>query len=139
MIGIIVGTHGKFSEEIIRSSEMIFGKQENVKTVTFEPGEGPEDLLAKYEKALSEMNTEDGVIVMVDLFGGSPFNAASRLVIENEKMDIVTGVSLPMLLETFGVREVLPIEEVINTAINAGKDGIKSFKQGLLNSEEEEL
>lgn len=139
MVSVIVGTHGKFSEEILRSAEMIFGKQSNVAAVTFEPGEGTEDLIAKYKKALEEVDTNDGVIIMVDLFGGSPYNAASTIAIENEKMDIMTGVNLPMLLEVFGVREILSMDEIIPIGSNAGKDGIKLFKETLSNSEEEEL
>lgn len=139
MVSVIVGTHGKFSEEIVRSAEMIFGKQSNVAAVTFEPGEGTEELVAKYRQALEEVDTKDGVIFMVDLFGGSPYNAASTIAIENDNMDIITGVNLPMLLEVFGVREMLSVEDIISIGLNTGKDGIRLFKETLTNSEEEEL
>lgn len=139
MIAIVIGTHGKFSEELLRTSEMIFGKQENVATVTFEPGEGTEELVAKYESTLKSLDTKDGVLFMVDLFGGSPFNAASRIAINNKDMDILTGVNLPMLLETYGLRQVLEMKDIISMAKSAANEGIKSFKEGLENSEEEEL
>lgn len=139
MIAIVIGTHGKLSEELLKTSEMIFGKQENVATVTFEPGEGSEDLIKKYENALEGLDTKDGALFMVDLFGGSPFNAASRIAINNEKMDIITGVNLPMLLEAYGLREHLSLKEMVDIAESTGKEGVKQFKQGLANNEEEEL
>lgn len=139
MTAIIIGTHGKFSQEILRSSEMIFGKQENVSAVTFEPGEGPDDLVVKYKKELENLDSKDGVLFMVDLFGGSPFNAASRIAAENENMDIVTGINLPMLLEVYGVRDSSNFQELVDTAKNAAKDGIKSLKEVLVQEEDDEL
>ncbi|WP_238883115.1 PTS sugar transporter subunit IIA [Clostridium sp. YIM B02551] len=131
MTAVIVATHGKFSEEVVKSSEMIFGKQENVEYVTFVPGEGTEDLIRKYNEAIEKLDTNEGVLFLVDLFGGSPFNAASTLAIANEKMDIVTGVNLPMLLEVYGARMMSDFEEVVKAAQNAGKDAVKAFKEGL--------
>lgn len=139
MVAVIVGTHGKFSQEIVRSSEMIFGKQENVGVVTFEPGEGADGLVQKYTEVMESLDCSQGVLFMVDLFGGSPFNAASRIAVNNENMDIVTGVSLPMLLEVYGSRSFLSASELVETAKNAAKDAVKSFKSSAEDNEEEEL
>lgn len=139
MIAIIVGTHGKFSEEIVRSSEMIFGKQENVGVITFEPGESADGLVGKYEEVMKTLDCNDGVLFMVDLFGGSPFNAASRIVINDENMDIVTGISLPMLLEVYGSRSFSNLQELVQTAENASKDAVKSFRASIKDNVEEDL
>lgn len=139
MVAIIIGTHGKFSEEILRSSEMIFGKQENVLSVTFEPGEGPEDLSKKYKKALGQLDCKGGVLFLVDLFGGSPFNAASIVVSENENMDIITGVNLPMLLEIYGSKDFSSVEELVSIGKQAAMDGIKSLKEVLAQQEDDEI
>lgn len=139
MVAIIVGTHGKFSKEIIKSGEMIFGKQENVGYVTFEPGESADNLVGKYEDLIEQLDCEDGVLFMVDLFGGSPYNAASRIAINSEKMDIVTGVNLPMLLEVFGQKSFSSVEELVNTSLDTVNTTVKSFKQSIINVEEEEL
>lgn len=125
MIALIIGTHGMFSEELIKSSEMIFGIQENVGAVTFKPGEGTDNLVEKYEKLINELDCKDGVLFMVDLFGGSPFNAASMISMKNENMEIVTGVNLPMLLEVFGNKDSSNLSELVEIAENAGKDAIK--------------
>ncbi|GFZ32175.1 PTS mannose transporter subunit IID [Clostridium zeae] len=137
MVAVIVGTHGEFSREIVNSSEMIFGKQDNLKYITFNPGEGSEDLVAKYEKSIEELDCEDGLLVMVDLFGGSPYNAASRVVVNKDKADIVTGVNLPMLLEVFALRDSMSVEELVKIAEEAGNTGIKSFKSNFCDVVEE--
>ncbi|WP_315109372.1 mannose/fructose/sorbose PTS transporter subunit IIA [Clostridium intestinale] len=137
MVAIIVGTHGEFSREIVKSSEMIFGKQENIQYVTFNPGESADDLINKYESIMEELDYKDGLIFMVDLFGGSPYNAASRVAVKEEHIDIVTGVNLPMLLEVFAVRDSMSIKELVKVAETAGNMGIKSFKSNFVNIEEE--
>lgn len=137
MVAIIVGTHGDFSREIVKSSEMIFGKQENIQYVTFNPGDSADDLINKYESIMEELDYKDGLLFMVDLFGGSPYNAASRVAVKEEHIDIVTGVNLPMLLEVFAVRDSMSIKELVKVAETAGNMGIKSFKSNFVNIEEE--
>ena len=73
MFGIIVGTHGRFSEELVKSCEMICGEQKNVKAVTLIPGEGPDDVVKKYEAAIQELKDggcDGSVLFLNDLFGG---------------------------------------------------------------------
>ena len=140
MIALIISTHGKFSEELVKSSEMIFGSQTNVGVVTFKPGEGTDNLLDKYNSLINELDCKDGVLFMVDLFGGSPFNAASILALKNDNMEIVSGVNLPMLLEVFGSRDFSSLSELVEIAQNAGKDAIKQLvKQTKTDLEEDDL
>ncbi|MCO7175777.1 mannose/fructose/sorbose PTS transporter subunit IIA [Sporolactobacillus kofuensis] len=143
MVAIVIATHGNLSEALIGTAKMIFGNMENVAQVTFKPGEGIENLLDKYQ-TVSEGFEDDQILFLVDLFGGSPYNAASRFVARKETMDIVTGVNLPMLVEVLGKRLAGgSLEELVATAKLAGADGIKSFKeifthQKLANSAEED-
>jgi PTS system mannose-specific IIA component len=137
--GLIIGTHGKFSEELVKASEMMFGQQENLKCVTFEIGESADGLVEKYKNAMEGLDDKDGILFIVDLFGGSPYNAASRIVADNENMDIVAGVNLPMLLEVYMSRSALSLSELVDVAINAGRDSVKSFKTNFDNNIEEEL
>lgn len=138
MLAIVIGTHGKFSKELLRSTEMIFGTQENVAAITFEPGENADELVNKYNDALKKLNCGDGVLFLVDLFGGSPFNAASRIAMSSENMDIVTGVNMPMLLEVFGTRDSGDLSSVLGTAKGSGKEGIKCLKESLSKNVEED-
>ncbi|SEO67592.1 PTS sugar transporter subunit IIA [Propionispora vibrioides] len=129
MIGLIVCTHGKFSEELVRASEMMFGRQDNLQYLTFEPGESAEDLVDRYKAALNKLEDKQAVLFLVDLFGGSPYNAAGRVAAENQNsMDVVTGVNLPMLLEIYGTRKFSSLPELVDIAMSAGSSAIKSFR-----------
>ena len=139
MISVIIATHGMFSEEILKSAEMIFGNQENVGTVTFKPGEGVENLLEKYNKLISELDCTDGVLFMVDLFGGSPFNAASIIAMKHDNMEIVAGVNLPMILETLGSRDFSSLSELLAIAENSGKEAIRVLTKNIQTDIEDEM
>ena len=139
MISVIIGTHGMFSEEILKSAEMIFGTQENVGTVTFKPGEGVDNLVEKYNKLINELDCTDGVLFMVDLFGGSPFNAASIIAMKHDNMEIVAGVNLPMILETLGSRDFSSLSELLAIAENSGKEAIRVLTKNIETDIEDEM
>ena len=143
MFGIIVGTHGRFAEELVKSCEMICGEQKNVRAVTLVPGEGPDDVVKKYEAAIAELNCEGGVLFLNDLFGGSPYNAACRLVMANEDYGIVTGVNLPMLIEMCSAQMMdegtASIQDLMEKAVEAGKNGTQVFHASQVSEDEEEL
>lgn len=142
MLGIIVGTHGHFSEQLVESCKMICGTTSNLKAVTLIPGEGIESVGKKYQQVLEELDTSDGVIFLNDLFGGSPYNAACRIVVNEPNYGIVSGVNLPMLIEMLGLQmseEKLPIQEVMEKAVNAGKMGVQIFHQSEMKEVENEL
>ncbi|WP_141430559.1 PTS sugar transporter subunit IIA [Bacillus sp. 03113] len=131
MIALIVATHGEFSREIVKSAEMIFGKQENISSITFNPGEGPDDLQLKYQKALNELDSNDGTLFLVDLFGGSPFNAAALIAAENEKMDVITGINMPMLLECLDKRNYSSLIDLVESIRQTATEGVRTLKQSL--------
>lgn len=125
MIALIISTHGRFSEELVKSAEMIFGSQTNVGIVTFKPGEGTDNLVEKYTTLINKLDCTNGILFLVDLFGGSPFNSASMLALKNNNMEIVSGVNLPMLLEVFSSRDSSNLSELTSIAEKSGKDAIK--------------
>ncbi|MFX3615904.1 MAG: PTS sugar transporter subunit IIA [Sporolactobacillus sp.] len=130
MVEIIVAAHGNLSESLIGTAKMIFGNMEHVAHVTFKPGEGIENLLDKYTAIIQDPDAVDAVLFLVDLFGGSPYNAASRFVARHENMDIVTGVNLPMLIEVLGKRVGGgTLKELVETAKQSGAEGIRSFRE----------
>ncbi|GGF86351.1 PTS mannose transporter subunit IID [Paenibacillus albidus] len=139
MIGVIVATHGRFSEELLRSTSMVYGQLENVVGVTFEPGESVNGLVDKFKIALGTIDWSDGVIFLVDLFGGSPYNAASRIAAGYENMDIVSGVNLPMVVDVLVSRSTEKLEDLVKLAIRAGQDSMKSFRTLREIQTEEEL
>ena len=128
---ILVCTHGHTSEQMIKTAEMIVGLQENIGFVNFVPGENTEDLTKKYVKALRELDSSQGVLVMVDIFGGSPFNAIAPLAYGDANIEVITGVNIPMLLEAFILRESLDLKELLESARTSGVNGITILEKNL--------
>jgi len=138
MLAFVVVSHGDFAKGVVNSSYMIFGQQQKVQPVTFELDEEPAALTEKLAAAVTKFDDNDEVLFLVDLWGGSPFNAASRIVAEHtERMGLLTGLNLPMLIEAYTVRDK-PINEVIAHLEETGKIGIKHLEL-LPNGEEDEL
>ena len=138
MFGIIIGTHGEFALGIVQSCEMIYGKRDNLKAVTLVPGEGPDDVYAKYQSAIKELGNPDRILFLNDLLGGSPYNAACRIVANNKNYGIVAGLNLPMLIAMSAAQDSddgsATIEELMEQAVNACKDGASSASYESLNS-----
>ena len=131
MINLIVATHGKMSEETVNLTKMVLGESEQLEFVTFVPGEGPEDLIEKYNS--------EGTLFLVDLFGGSPYNAACRVVAETENTDVITGINVPMLLEVLDAREETDdVTELVQIAKNSGINGIKIFSELFVDNSDDE-
>ncbi len=139
MVGIIIATHGEFAAGIKQSSSMILGEQEKVESVVFMPNEGPDDLYRKLQEAIAKLETEE-ILFLVDLWGGSPFNQANRLLEESpENRAIVAGLNLPMLLEAYGEREETDkAHNVAKALINSAKDQIKVKPENLEPAKKEE-
>lgn len=128
-IAIIIGTHGAAAEQLLKTAEMILGDQQNVAWIDFIPGENAETLIEKYTARLANLDTKDGVLFLVDTWGGSPFNAASRIAVDKDHYEVVTGVNVPMLAETFMARDDNPgFAELVRIAVETGRAGVKALK-----------
>ena len=131
-IAIMIGTHGWAAEQLLKTAEMLLGEQENVGWIDFVPGENAETLMEKYQTRLAEMDSAQGVLFLVDTWGGSPFNAASRLVVDKENYDVVAGVNIPMLVEVLMARDDNPtFDELVALAVETGREGVKALKAKL--------
>ena len=128
-IAIVIGTHGWAAEQLLKTAEMLLGEQENVGWIDFVPGENAETLIVKYNAQLEKLDTSKGVLFLVDTWGGSPFNAASRIVVDKEHYEVVAGVNIPMLVETFMARDDNPsFDELVALAVETGREGVKALK-----------
>lgn len=135
-IGIIIASHGEFATGIHQSGSMIFGEQEKVQVVTFMPNEGPDDLYAKFNTAVTSFDENDEVLVLADLWSGSPFNQASRVMGENpdRKFAIITGLNLPMLIQAYTERMMdasAGVETVVANILKEAKEGVKVLPEEL--------
>ncbi|WP_318365128.1 PTS mannose transporter subunit IIAB [Enterobacter sp.] len=128
-IAIVIGTHGWAAEQLLKTAEMLLGEQENVGWIDFVPGENAETLIEKYIAQLAGLDTSTGVLFLVDTWGGSPFNAASRIVVDKEHYEVVAGVNIPMLVETLMARDDNPsFDELVALAVETGREGVKALK-----------
>ena len=130
MVGIIAISHGPFSKALIKSVEMVYGKQDKVEAISLDPRESVENLKNRINEIIKEFQVDE-VLVMVDLLGVTPYNASS-LEIENSNINVITGLNMPMLLEILPFRNET-LEKISSIATEAGKNGIVNVKERLKN------
>ncbi|WP_213951045.1 PTS sugar transporter subunit IIA [Tepidanaerobacter syntrophicus] len=134
MIGILIATHGNLGKELIKSSELIMGKQSKLTSVGLFHGDSIEEFKATVENEIRNLEQGEGVLVFVDLYGGSPCNATAMIMrnfLENARFECITGVNLPMLLEALTARITsVNLNYIKEQCINAGLSSIKDlYKQ----------
>ncbi|MGD0709151.1 MAG: PTS sugar transporter subunit IIA [Anaerolineaceae bacterium] len=129
MIGLVLVCHGKMAEGLIDAMQLITGEQEAVRGVGLHETEGVEDLMSKIQTAVDEVDGGEGVLIMVDLFGASPFNASARLALSspNKVLEVVTGLNLPMLVELVTQREGMSLTEAVELVLKVGPEGIRQL------------
>ncbi len=120
MIGLVLVTHGRLAEEFKHAVEHVVGPQDALETVSI----GPEDDMDQRRKdildTIARVDDDDGVIILTDMFGGTPSNLAIS-VMENGKIEVVAGVNLPMLIKLAGIREHGNMAQVLEQAQEAGR------------------
>ncbi len=97
MVGVVLATHGRLAEELLRGAEMICGPIENCRALTLSATTALDDAREALAGAITEVDQGQGVLVLTDMFGGTPSNLALTFV--DERVEVVTGVNLPMLLK----------------------------------------
>ena len=103
MIGILVITHAKLGRELVNAAEFILGKIENIETMSVEGNPELEYLRRTMETSIERLSKDAGVIILTDMFGGTP-NNISLAFLETGKVEVVTGVNLPMLVKAATAR-----------------------------------
>ncbi|MDD4371072.1 MAG: PTS sugar transporter subunit IIA [Anaerostipes sp.] len=125
MVGIVVASHGQLCEGILNSVSMVAGELEQTKTVSLVPGMTPDTYAQMMRDAIGEMDTGDGVVVLIDLLGGTPFNTIGSLAREYN-VQIVTGMNMAAVITLALERsEDTTLDELAKLAETAAHDGIK--------------
>ena len=138
MVGIILATHGNFAPGILQSAPMIFGEQPNVAAVTLQRSEGPDDVRRKMEEAVASFEDPEQVLILVDLWGGTPFNQSNGLIAGHEdKWAIVAGLNLPMLIDAYASRMMMDTAHELAVQISgSAKEGVRIYPESLEPKEE---
>ncbi|OLC78030.1 MAG: hypothetical protein AUH83_03255 [Deltaproteobacteria bacterium 13_1_40CM_4_68_19] len=129
MIGVVVATHGKLAEEMIRTAETVVGHLDQVVPVSVVAA--APDMRAILKAAIQRVDQGDGVLLLTDLLGGSPTNLCVSFLTER-KVEVVTGINLPMLLKLSGLRASgKPIGQVAHDLAEAGQRSIGHVSESL--------
>jgi PTS system mannose-specific IIA component len=125
MLGIVLVTHGRLAQEFIAAMEHIIGPQTHVRAVCI----GPEDDIERRQReiaaAAKSVDLGDGVVLVTDMFGGTPCNLALTL-LEKGKIEVLAGANLPSLIKLVETRTRLPLEQAVKEAIEAGRKYLRA-------------
>lgn len=132
MVGILVVSHGGFAESLISAAQFIVGKLLRVKGVSIWPKDKKEEIKDRIRKKIAEVNDGDGVVILTDVMGGTPTNLSLSF-LGKEKVEVVTGANVPMLLTVSSYRKGKSLEEVSRLIKKSGRRSI-ILARGLLGS-----
>jgi len=120
MIGLVLVTHGRLAAEFRSAMEHVVGPQENFEAISIGPDDDMEHRRSDILEAISRADSGAGVILLTDMFGGTPSNLAIS-VMDNAKVEVIAGVNLPMLIKLASVRMDATLEDAIGQAQEAGR------------------
>jgi PTS system mannose-specific IIA component len=123
MIGVVVVTHGQLATELVNAAETIVGDQPKFAAVSIGWHDAVELAREEIAQAIARVDSGSGVIVLTDMFGGTPSNLAITFLAEGQ-VELITGVNLPMLLKLAGTREVADLRELARRIREDGRTGI---------------
>lgn len=131
MLGIVVSGHINFASGMRSAVEAIVGQQPQLEFVDFVESMTTDDLEAQLSAAKERVNTGDGVLFLVDLYGGSPCNRAVNILLQDPNVEVVAGANLSMIVNAALEREGLSLRELIDCLTNGEFSQIKDLRQDL--------
>ena len=118
MIGLVLVTHGRLAQELRAALEHVVGPQEAVEPISIEPDDDIEQRRADILAAVNRVDSGSGVVILTDMFGGTPSNLAISVMSGN--IEVIAGVNLPMLVKLSSARVGMTLPEAVNAARDAG-------------------
>ncbi len=128
MIGLVLVTHGNLALEFISAMQHVVGKQENVLPVCIGPEDDMEQRRSEILKKVGEVDSGQGVVVLTDMFGGTPSNLAISIM-DRANVEIIAGMNLPMLIKLASLRKEKNLKDTVAGAQEAGKKYINIASQ----------
>ena len=128
MTGLIIATHGDLAASALEAAELLVGEQEQVETIGFRPGDSLELLLERFTQAIRRLEECEEILVLTDIKGGSPCNAATVMKAKNPKLRVVAGLSIPLLAQFFESKaNGETLADSIDELIEIGKFSIREI------------
>ena len=128
MIGMVLVTHGRLAKELIAALEHVVGPQANVRAICIGPDDDMEQRRAEIQELAVQADEGDGVVLLTDMFGGTPSNLAIS-VMNTANVEVIAGVNLPMLIKLASVRNSEPLAEAAVRAQESGRKYINIASQ----------
>lgn len=123
MIGLILVTHGELAVHFVDAMEHVVGPQKQLASVCIGPNDDMEQRRQDIAQKIEEVDSGSGIIILTDLFGGTPSNLAISL-LERGRVEVIAGINLPMLIRLASARGLMSIEDAIEAAQQAGRSYI---------------
>ena len=130
MIGLVLVTHGRLADELRSAMEHVVGPQRNVETICIGPDDDMEVRRADIQACIGRVDTGDGVVLLTDMFGGTPSNLAISMM-NRDGVEVISGVNLPMLVKFAKVRGIQNLGECVDCAQTAGRKYIAAASRVL--------
>ena len=121
MIGLVLVTHGRLATEFISAMEHVVGPQDSIEGISIGPDDDMELMRQDIAAAIERNDDGDGVIILTDLFGGTPSNLAISLMGETQCVEVIAGVNLPMLIRLESARKTMGVHDAVAAAREAGQ------------------
>ena len=128
MVGVLIVSHGGFAEALISSLQFLVGKQQKIRGVSIWPKDREKQIKDRIRRAILKVNDGDGVVILTDVLGGTATNLSLSF-LENEKVELVTGVNMPMLLTLSSYRKGRSVREIGKLVKKSGRRSIILPKQ----------
>ncbi len=128
MIGMVLVTHGRLAAEFIAALEQVVGPQRNIAAVCIGPDDDMEKRRQDILRSVEEVGDGDGVVLLTDMFGGTPSNLAISIM-DKAKVEVIAGVNLPMLIKLASLRQTESLADAVRGAQEAGRKYINVASQ----------
>lgn len=137
MVGILVISHGRLAQALVSSARFLMGSLQRAKGICVWPRQREKDVRDRIRREIRELDEGDGVVILTDILGGTPTNVTLPF-IQKEKVEVLTGVNMPMLLTLASYRKAKPLRELVSLVKKSGRRSIVSAK-GLMRASKNPL
>jgi PTS system mannose-specific IIA component len=128
MIGLVLVTHGRLAQEFVAAMEHVVGRQEQIRAISIEADDDVEERRVDIIQAVAEVDSGGGVVILTDMFGGTPSNLAISTM-DRPGIEVIAGINLPMLIKLASVRDGESLIDAVMAAQDAGRKYINVASQ----------